>query len=110
MLSFKMLKVIKKYFVLFSRSVIISSAHVDDLNSSQLVAAVGLLRLLTRIYKYCIRMAEYNDWDLESLREECSKRELVISSKDGVKTLAARLHTSDNSVGKVDVGVEETRG
>lgn len=40
-------------------------------------------------------MNEYNDWQLESLREECHKRDIEINSKDGVKTLAARLRTYD---------------
>ena len=48
-------------------------------------------------------MSDYNNWQLEALREECNKREIVISSKDGVKTLASKLRTHD--VNKV---VEET--
>lgn len=48
-------------------------------------------------------MSDYNNWPLEALREECNKREIIISSKDGVKTLVSKLRTHD--VNKV---VEET--
>ena len=51
-----------------------------------------------------VRMTDYNDWQLDALREECTRRELTINSKDGVKTLAARLRTYDidSVVGKTD--------
>ena len=49
-------------------------------------------------------MTDYNDWQLDALREECTRRELTINSKDGVKTLAARLRTYDINyvVGETD--------
>ena len=46
-------------------------------------------------------MSEYDDWGLELLRKECADREIVINTKDGVKTLAARLRASDKAVEKV---------
>ena len=46
-------------------------------------------------------MSEYDDWDLERLREECACREIVVNAKDGVKTLAWRLRVSDKAVQKV---------
>lgn len=52
-------------------------------------------------------MAEYDDWDLELLREECGKRRLEINSKDGVKTTAARLRASDK-LDKFEKGVEKS--
>ena len=60
-------------------------------------------------------MSEYHDWDLEQLRKECSRRKIVISEKDGVKTLAARLRVSDKDVQPVQkedetVELETDRG
>ncbi len=42
-------------------------------------------------------MSDYDNWQLDALREECNKREIIINSKDGVKTLAARLRTYDRN-------------
>ena len=60
-------------------------------------------------------MSEYDDWGLELLRKECADREIVINTKDGVKTLAARLRASDKAVEKVQtedetVELETDRG
>ena len=60
-------------------------------------------------------MSEYDDWDLERLREECACREIVVNAKDGVKTLAGRLRVSDKAVQKVQeanesVELETDRG
>ena len=60
-------------------------------------------------------MSEYDDWDLERLREECARREIVVNAKDGVKTLAGRLRVSDKAVQKVQeanesVEMETDRG
>jgi small nuclear ribonucleoprotein (snRNP)-like protein len=60
-------------------------------------------------------MSEYDDWRLELLRKECADREIVINTKDGVKTLAARLRASDKAVEKVQtedetVELETDRG
>ena len=60
-------------------------------------------------------MSEYDDWGLELLRKECADRENVINTKDGVKTLAARLRASDKAVEKVQtedetVELETDRG
>ena len=54
-------------------------------------------------------------WDLERLREECARREIVVNAKDGVKTLAGRLRVSDKVVQKVQevnesVELETDRG
>ena len=37
----------------------------------------------------------YDSWSLEDLRAEATKRNIYFSSKDGVKTLASKLRTSD---------------
>lgn len=50
-----------------------------------------------------INMSDYNNWPLGALRKECNKREIIISSKNGVKTLVSKLRTHDGN--KV---VEET--
>ncbi|CAB4039902.1 Hypothetical predicted protein, partial [Paramuricea clavata] len=51
-------------------------------------------------------MSEYDDWGSELLRKECAGREIVINTKDGVKTLAARLGASDKAVERVQTGDE----
>ena len=46
-------------------------------------------------------MNKYDEWELEDLRIACADRKIEISSKDGVKTLAARLRTDDKCTAQI---------
>ena len=84
------------YFILLSRVIRDGNSHVDDRNRHN-----WWQRWDNQGRN--IKMSDYDNWKLDALREECNKREIIINSKDGIKTLAARLRTYDrNNVEKTD--------
>ena len=94
------------HWVLLTWVIVNCSAHVGDRNRHNWWQWWDYQGCEVLLVNCSVRMTDYNDWQLDALREECTRRELTITinSKDGVKTLAARLRTYDiNSVvGKTD--------
>ena len=58
-------------------------------------SSIGDTQIKGRGFSMATAAIDYDSWSLQDLRVEATRRSIYFSSKDGVKTLASKLRTSD---------------